>query len=307
LGKPWPALQIHLPGCDPQLEELVLAELDDFQPTAISEEGHPSALRAFFESAQSRDAAARALASAFGTHLYVESISVDDQDWAARSQAQLTAVTIGCLVVAPPWDWSSGSDPRTGRGSEVGAPRRVTVRGSDPMIARVVIQPSMGFGTGHHATTRLALMALQNLPLDGRSALDIGCGSGVLAIAAVGLGARSATGIDIDPDALENARENAALNEMGDRVTFEQGDFREISRRADIVMANLTGGLLERSAAKLAGTVEPGGALIISGFMESEKDVVVPALQSRLELRAIEQEEEWMCAVFRRSDNGRSG
>ena len=104
LGKAWPALDIHVPSCDPQLQELVLAELDDFQPTAIQEPDDTSRLRAFFTSSESRDAAARALGAAFGSHLYVESLNVEDEDWAARSQAQLQAVTVGRIVVAPPWD-----------------------------------------------------------------------------------------------------------------------------------------------------------------------------------------------------------
>ena len=136
--------------------------------------------------------------------------------------------------------------------------------------------------------------------------LDIGCGSGVLAIAAVKLGAQSAIGIDIDPDALENARENAGLNDVGDRVRFEEGDFREMSLRADVVMANLTGGLLERSAATLGEMVAPGGFLIVSGFMETEKTGVVSALERVLELRTLAQEEEWLCAVLARSAVARS-
>ena len=276
MGKAWPALDIHVPACDPQLQELVLAELDDFQPTAIQEPDDPSRLRAFFTSADARDAAAHALARSFGTHLFVEAIAIEDDDWAARSQAQLKAVTVGRVVIAPPWD--------------------AEIRGR----IFVTIQPSMGFGTGHHATTRLMLKALQELPIDDRTVLDVGCGSGVLAIAAVKLGARSAVGIDIDPDALDNAQENAALNEIRDRVRFEPGDFRRMSLRADIVMANLTGALLEKSAGALAAMIESGGHLIASGFMESEKPAVVSALQRSLTLDAISHEDEWLCASFRR-------
>ena len=221
MGKAWPALDIHVPGCDPQLQELVLAELDDFQPTAIQEPDESSRLRAFFTSAESRDAAARALGVSFGSHLFVESLNVEDEDWAARSQAELRAITIGRIIVAPPWDTKRGREGFSPEASE---------NPSRPLF--VIIQPSMGFGTGHHATTRLTLKALQMLTLDNHTVLDIGCGSGVLAIAAVKLGARSAVGIDVDPDALDNARENAVLNHMGDRVRFEEGDFRDMSRSA---------------------------------------------------------------------------
>ena len=275
MGKAWPALDIHVPSCDPQLAELVLAELDDFQPTAIQEPDETSRLRAFFTSTESRDAAARALAASFGTHLFVETLSVEDEDWAARSQAQLRAITVGRIVIAPPWDV-----------------------GSDPLFT-IIVKPSMGFGTGHHATTRLMLRAVQQLQIANQTVLDVGCGSGVLAIAAIKLGARSAVGIDIDPDALANAMENAALNEIGDRVRFEESDFRTMSARADVVMANLTGALLERSAATLGALVTPAGRLIVSGFMQTEADAVTSALNTVADLDSIAQEEEWMCAIYR--------
>jgi ribosomal protein L11 methyltransferase len=276
LGKAWPALQIHIPGCDPELQDLVLAELDDFHPTAIQDSDDKSPLLAYFPAAEARDAAARALGAAFGSYVFVESIEVADEDWAARSQSQLKAVTIGRIVVAPPWD---------------------AVRGPDPVI---VIQPSTGFGTGHHPTTRLVLRALQELPLGGKTLLDIGCGSGVLAIAAVKLGARSAAGIDIDPDALENAHENVELNKVADRVRLEQADFRELSAQADVVTANLTSALLERFAEPLADLVAPGGSLIVSGFVRADERVT-RALAQFLTFETVDFEAEWQCARFQRA------
>ncbi len=156
----------------------------------------------------------------------------------------------------------------------------------------------MGFGTGHHATTRLMLKALQELPVADRTILDIGCGSGVLAIAAVMLGARSALGIDVDADALTNATENVDLNNVREFVRLEQRDFEESASTADVVMANLTGGLLERSSARLASLVGSNGHLLISGFMESERESVLAALKKSLTLLKIDQEDEWVCAVM---------
>jgi ribosomal protein L11 methyltransferase len=278
LGKTWPALDLHVPGCDPQLQELVLAELDDYQPTAIHEPEDAHTIRAFFATSDARFAAKRALGVAFGPHVYVESVDVDDEDWAARSQSQLRSVTVGRVVVAPPWDLP---DP--------GCRFKV-----------VVIQPSMGFGTGHHATTRLTLRALQSLELNGRSVLDIGCGSGVLAIAAVCLGARAAVGIDIDGDAITNARENADLNAVTQTVQFHEQDLNDLTAPADVVLANLTGGLLEKSGGKLAQLVKPGGYLIASGFMVSESSVL-PALEQFFALQKIDQEDEWMGALFHKA------
>jgi ribosomal protein L11 methyltransferase len=137
----------------------------------------------------------------------------------------------------------------------------------------------MGFGTGHHATTRLCLAALQTLDLSNTSVLDVGTGSGVLAIAADRLGAARALGIDHDQDAVQAARENLALNPTARRVSFAVADLRTTPLpRAGVVTANLTGALLIETAADLLRAVEDGGALIVSGLLASERDEVVGAL-----------------------------
>jgi ribosomal protein L11 methyltransferase len=277
-----------VPACDPQLVDLVLAELDDFHPTAIQESEAPQ-LRAFFNSSEERDAAARALASSFGVHLFLRSIDVDDEDWAARSQAGLQAVTVGRITIHPPWDHIQESEGRT-----AAAP--------DPV--GIIIRPSMGFGTGHHATTRLMLRAIQRIVIDRQSVLDVGCGSGILALVSARLGGNPVIGIDVDPDAIQNARENAGLNDLDDRVTFSVADFRECSARASVVLANLTGGLIRQSAESLARLVQSGGLLIVSGFMEAERGDVLPALERYLSVGELGREEEWISAVFSRREGG---
>ncbi len=137
----------------------------------------------------------------------------------------------------------------------------------------------MGFGTGHHATTRLCLAALQELDLTDAFVLDVGTGSGVLAIAADRLGARGALGIDLDPDAIQSARENLELNLDVRHVDFEVADVAVAELpQADVVTANLTGALLIRSAGALLGAVRRGGTLIVSGLLAHERDDVVEAL-----------------------------
>jgi len=186
-----PALDLFYP-CDdstPQLLELLHACLDDFQPVAIHEHEGGNGWRVFFKTPDTRDGAARALTADFAGRLTsVSPADVPDDGWAARSQAKLGAVRIEQIVVAPPWETSAAK-----RGEIL-----------------VVIEPSMGFGTGHHATTRLCLQLLQNVTVKGRRVIDVGTGSGVLAIAASTLGAATTVAVDCDPDALENARENIA-------------------------------------------------------------------------------------------------
>jgi ribosomal protein L11 methyltransferase len=242
--KQYPALDVRTDTPD-----LVLAIVDDFGPTAVEE--RDAAVRIFFSAAADRDHAQRALAPRFDA----APIDVADEDWARRSQENLKPITVGRITVAPPW------------ASEVLDP--------EPSAIRIVILPSMGFGTGHHATTRLCLAALQTSDVSGRVVLDVGTGSGVLAIAADRLGASRALGIDYDADAIQSARENLDLNPEARHVTFETTDLASRPLpAADVVTANLTGALLVRSATALLGAVRPGGTLILSGIQLHERDEV---------------------------------
>ena len=189
-------------------------------------------------------------------------LEVEDDDWARRSQEGLRPVKVGRIVVAPPW-----AEERL---AEAAAP-------GEGEIA-VTILPSMGFGTGHHASTRLCLALLQVVDLTGRSVLDLGTGSGVLALAAWRLGAAPAIGVDDDADALAAARENLALNGAEGEVQLRHADLKQLeSVSADLVLANLTGALLCREASRLAGMVAPGGHLIVSGLTAGEERTVVSA------------------------------
>lgn len=270
----WPALEIAQP------DDLVQAALADFDVAAIDDNA-PDTWRVVFHTSGGRDRAAAALRSQFD-NLSITSIEVPDEDWAARSQAELTAVRVGGIIVAPPWD--------VGRGE--------LSHGSPAMT--IVIQPSMGFGTGHHATTRLCLSHVQQVQLHNRTAIDIGTGSGVLAIAASRLGATHVLAIDDDADAIQSARENVELN-PGAEVTLGVLDLRRARLRPfDLVLANLTGTLLASAADPLLALAAPGGRLILGGFLDVEEPEVLAAFPScRIEQRS--QEDEWVCVTLLRS------
>jgi ribosomal protein L11 methyltransferase len=156
----------------------------------------------------------------------------------------------------------------------------------------------MGFGTGHHATTRLCLAELQKLDLRGKSVLDVGTGSGVLAIAAAALGAESALGIDDDADAIQAANENLECNAVTN-VTFAVRDLmKEDLPAVDVVLANLTGALVVRAASRLMTAVRDGGTLIVSGVLAAEGDDVRQAFANRT-FAALVQEDEWLAFTIR--------
>jgi ribosomal protein L11 methyltransferase len=270
----WPALDIQ--RTDPDTDDLVHAFLTDFNILAI-DDNTPDVVRVFFDDEDGRDQAVDAMAVRF-PDVGVSLIDVPDEDWAARSQAGLRAISVGDLVIAPPWDVPF-------EGSRFRAP--------------IIIQPSMGFGTGHHATTRLCLAALQQLDLTGLQVIDVGTGSGVLALAASRLGAANAVGIDDDEDAIAAAKENLALNAgTGANVDFHLGDARaERSQVFDVVIANLTGGLLVSVAFRLRALAKADGVLILSGLMADEEQDVLRAFEP-LELDSRMQEDEWVCLTL---------
>ena len=288
-----PALDIRFPDppAEPGLPDRLAAVLDDHDPVAIdegayapdAEDAPPTRWMVHFADAGARDRAAVALARAFAADgLRLAPVEVPDEAWAARSQAALSAVRIGDLVVAPPWDIPDA-----------------------PAESLVVITPSMGFGTGHHATTRLCLRMLQALDLTGRSVLDLGTGSGVLAVAAVKRGAKCAVGVDCDADALASARDNVAENRVGGRVALRQAALADLAGAelapADVVLANLTAGVLTRHADAIRALAAPGGTLVLSGVTVDQADAVVAAFEADgiRRLTSRESEDEWVVLVLR--------
>jgi ribosomal protein L11 methyltransferase len=278
----YPALDVD--GLD---SDFLLALVDDCSPSAV--DTNESVVTIFFPDAAWRDRARDVVARAH-PQARVQARDVDDEDWAKRSQENLRAITVGRVTVAPPWDDASDSGPKPA--TERPEPR-------DPRPVIVVIAPSMGFGTGHHASTRLCLRALQELTLTGLRILDVGTGSGVLAIAARRLGAAEAIGIDDDPDAIHAATENLAHNPDVVQVRFEVGDLRTSPLpAADVITANLTGALLIRTADLLLRILKPGGSLIVSGLQSHERDDVIQAFADAT-VAWEATEDEWVGLLFR--------
>jgi ribosomal protein L11 methylase PrmA len=299
----YPALDLTFapgPGAG-TLQDMLYAELDAFGPVAIQEHDAGDGWRVFFRSPADRDRARGALSSEFGNALLVlEPLDVEDGDWARRSQATLTPIRVGRIIVVPPWH--ANSEQRTATSdldrnsqfavrdsSELPANSEQRTANSDNSEITIVIDPSTGFGTGHHASTRLSLDLLQKQTLHGARVIDVGTGSGVLALAAWKLGAAHVTAIDNDPDALANARDNVVANGAADAITIEQFDLSSVSLGAvDLVVANLTGALLQRHASALRALVVPGGVLIVSGFTIEEQQEVAQALTASVQETASE-------------------
>jgi len=293
----WPALLLRSTAPFDPPPDLVAATLDDFSPLAVQDlaevalppgglwdptfaplpEAPPAPVhwRVFFATPMVRDSAAAAIRTAHPA-LSVAVEDVPDDDWAARSQREVTAIAAGRFIVAPPWDRPAA------------VPAGATL---------IVIEPSRGFGTGHHASTRLCLRALSETDVKDRRVLDLGTGSGVLALAAALSGACQVTAVDNDPDAIEAARQSAALNREAQSVEWLIGDFRDDKWPAlmddwDVVVANLTGGMLISSAERLRNLVGGTGRLIVSGFDTSERVRVEAALQ--LTARRAWEEDSWV-------------
>jgi len=275
----YPALDLAWPSRpdDAHLER-ILAEIDVDGPTAV--EARAAGARVFFSSADPRRRAAIRII-ALDPSATCTPVDVPDEDWASRGQADLKPVTVGRLVVDP-------TDRPREKSSDI-----------------IFIRPSMGFGTGHHASTRLCLGLMQRISLAGRRLLDVGTGSGLLAIAACRLGADTAVGIDYDADALVAAKESVDANHESERVTLIAFD---LSTKApipgapfDVVVANLTGAMLIREAAALVGATARGGQLIAGGFMTEEADGIVGTFE-RSGLRREDRiaEDGWGAILFTR-------
>jgi ribosomal protein L11 methyltransferase len=211
---------------------------------------------------------------------------VEEADWADAWKAYFPVMRIGrSLVIRPTW-------------------RRHRHLPGDVVLA---LDPGMAFGTGLHPTTRLCLAAIEKLAddglLGGARVLDVGCGSGILAIAALRLGAASATGVDTDPIAIEATTANVRRNGLARRVEARLGSLPSGEPPFDVVLANLIAGVLVPLAAGLRDELRPAGSLLASGIFVDRADEVAAAFEAvGLAVAGRTDEGEWVALhAIRRS------
>lgn len=163
----------------------------------------------------------------------------------------------------------------------------------DPNAVVVELDPGLAFGTGHHPTTALCLRWLDGADLAGKTIVDYGCGSGILAIAALRLGAIHAVAVDHDPQALEATLANAERNGVAGRLTLYLPDEMP-DGPADLLLANILAGPLVELAPRLAALVRPAGRIALSGILRDQRARVQDAYASWFELDAPRIQDEWM-------------
>ena len=196
--------------------------------------------------------------TAEGIGYKAEAVGVNDADWNENWKKYFHAAEIGeKLAVVPSWEEYDNKDNRT----------------------ILHIDPGAAFGTGTHATTSLCLDMLQNYVDGDTEMLDIGCGSGILAVASVLLGAKNAVGVDIDAQSVKTARENAEINGVADKTEFIVGDLaKKVSGKYSVVCANIVADVVIRLLESVKNYMEENAVLIVSGIIDlRENDVLAAA------------------------------
>ncbi|EKO3928277.1 50S ribosomal protein L11 methyltransferase [Vibrio metschnikovii] len=172
----------------------------------------------------------------------------------------------------------------------------------DPNAVNVLLDPGLAFGTGTHPTTALCLQWLDSLDLSGKTVIDFGCGSGILAIAAIKLGAAKVIGIDIDPQALQASRDNAERNGVADKIEVYLPQNQPENLVADVLVANILAGPLRELSAVIKSLIKPGGLLAMSGVLNTQAEDVATYYRDQLDIDPIIEQEEWCRITGRKQD-----
>lgn len=284
-GRRWLVLTVGVPSDElsGELAEGLLA----LGGTAVQEDG--DRLTTFVPEPADPDALLRGAADALGA-VVGGAPDLDwrwqgDQDWARLWKAGLEPQRVGRrLVVTQPWNPVEPAD--------------------DDVV--ITIEPASAFGTGEHATTRGALRLLESCVAGGERVLDVGTGSGILAIAAVRLGAHRVVAVESDAGSMDTARENLDRNAVAEAVELVHGrvdpPYLAAASAAgfDVIVANVLSGVLIPLLGGFMGALRPAGRLILGGILQSESDAVLRAAEAE-GLRAVreDREQEWWTALLR--------
>lgn len=274
----WYALDVDI---EPQAREAVGYALMEAGAAGTTDDTERTRVTGYFEGVPDRERVRKELFEALRIYELPSSSvrdmnvrEVEQRDWLEEWKKNWQPVAVGRFIIAPPWVELDEVDDR----------------------CVIRIEPGMAFGTGTHETTRLCLGAMQSY-FDGGSFLDVGTGTGILAIAA----ATCAPGAhveacDIDPEAIEIARENAVVNGVAGRITFRAGSVDEQTSSADFICANLTAQVI----AKLLPTLVAlsCGRLVLSGILETQiKEIIDQLAQLAITDVEIMQEGEWVAII----------
>jgi ribosomal protein L11 methyltransferase len=287
--KMWGLIAVQVDRAAEELAGSLLFELGTTGIVTLEERDYEVKLGAYFDERANTEQIAREIQAEFARAgrvrdlLGVSVSSIPDQDWLQKWKEGFEPIEIGSrLIVAPSWKLPHKSDGR--------------------LI--VQIDPGMAFGTGTHETTRMCLEAIEAHWRNGRL-LDVGTGTGILAIAAALLqpGSRI-TAIDVDPQAVVVARENAAINNVSNSIEIIEGRPRDFTGGGfDIVVANLTAEVILGLVGDLTGCLAASGMLILSGILTTlEADVENGATHAGLTIIERQRLGEWSALVARRGD-----
>ncbi|MCI6000145.1 MAG: 50S ribosomal protein L11 methyltransferase, partial [Finegoldia magna] len=202
---------------------------------------------------------------------------IEDMDWANEWKKYYEPFYIGNILIKPSW---------------------IEIDETDYTVLE--INPGMAFGTGLHETTNLCIEQLQQLQLDNKSVLDIGCGSGILSVASSKLGAKEVFATDIDPLAVEATLDNAELNKISNINAVEGSLLDKVDKKYDVVIANILLNVLDILIPDLPKALEKDGIFICSGLINSQRDKIVNILEkNNLEIVEISEKGEWISVISR--------